>query len=129
MFCSRVNCWFGMMRYSRSTTLQPLRCRCDLHRHLSTFVPMYIARTLEYFIPFITTYLLTPRYRVLLQKLTGLQLVKKFPAFYGTRRFITAPTSFRHPSLSWASPILSIPTTHILQIHPNIIHPSTPRSP
>jgi hypothetical protein len=30
---------------------------------------------------------------VLLEKLTGLQLVKKFPAFYGTRRFITAFTS------------------------------------
>ena len=26
----------------------------------------------------------------LLQKLTGSQLVKKFPAFYGTRKFITA---------------------------------------
>jgi hypothetical protein len=33
---------------------------------------------------------------VLLEKLTGLQLVKKFPAFYGTRRFITALTSARH---------------------------------
>ena len=53
------------------------------------------------------TYLLTPWCRVLLEKLTGLQLVKKFPAFYGTRRFITAFTSFRHPSLSWASPIQS----------------------
>jgi hypothetical protein len=46
------------------------------------------------------TYLLTPWCRVLLEKLTGLQQVKKFPAFYGTRRFITAFTSFRHPSLS-----------------------------
>ena len=53
------------------------------------------------------TYLLTPWCRVLLKKLTGLQLVKKFPAFYGTRRFITAFTSFRHPSLSWASQIQS----------------------
>ena len=34
------------------------------------------------------TYLLTPWSRVLLEKLTGSQLVK-FPAFYGTRRFIT----------------------------------------
>jgi hypothetical protein len=34
-------------------------------------------------------------------------LVKKFPEFYGTRRFITALTSFRQPSLSWASPIQS----------------------
>ena len=53
------------------------------------------------------TYLLTPWCRVLLEKLTGLQLVKKFPAFCGSRRFITAFTSFRHPSLSWARPIQS----------------------
>jgi cation transport ATPase len=32
--------------------------------------------------------------------LTDLQLVKKFPTFYGTRRFITAFTSARHLSLS-----------------------------
>ena len=52
-------------------------------------------------------YLLTPWCRVLLEKLTGLQLVKKFPAFYGTRRFITALTSVSHLSLSWASRIQS----------------------
>jgi hypothetical protein len=40
------------------------------------------------------------RRRRVLEKLTGLQLVKKFPAFYGTRRFITAFTSDRHVSLS-----------------------------
>ena len=54
------------------------------------------------------TYPLTPRCRVLLEQLTGLQLVKKFPAFHGTWRFITALTSVRHQSLSWASPIQSI---------------------
>ena len=76
------------------------------------------------------TYLLTPRCRVLLEKLTGLQLVEKFPAFHGVRRFITALTSVRHLSLSWASPIQSIhPHPNLLEIHPNIIHPSTPRSP
>ena len=53
-------------------------------------------------------YLLTPWCRALLEKLTGLQLVKKFSAFHGTRRFITALTSVRHPSLYWASPIHSI---------------------
>ena len=37
-----------------------------------------------------------------------MQLVKKFPAFHGTRRFITALTSVRQLSLSWASPIQSI---------------------
>jgi len=55
----------------------------------------------------VLTYLLTPWCRFLLEKLTGLQLVKKFPAFYGTRRFITALKSVRHLSLSWASPIQS----------------------
>ena len=54
------------------------------------------------------THSLTPWCRVLLEKLTGLQLVKKFPAFHGTRRFITSLTSVRHLSLSWASPIQSI---------------------
>ena len=54
------------------------------------------------------TYLLAPWCRVLLEKLTGLQLVKKFPAFHGTRRFITALTSVRHLSLPWVSPIQSI---------------------
>ena len=57
--------------------------------------------------PLAPTYLLTRWCRVLLEKLTGLQLVKKFPAFYGTQRFITAFTSVRHLSLSCASPIQS----------------------
>ena len=63
------------------------------------------------------TCLLTAWCRVLLEQLTGLQLVKKFPAFHGTRIFITALTSVRHLSLSWASPIQSI--------HP---HPTSWRS-
>jgi hypothetical protein len=37
------------------------------------------------------------------------QLAKKFPAFYGTRRFFTVLTSACHLSLSWASSIQSIP--------------------
>ena len=57
-------------------------------------------------------WLLTPWSRVLLEKLTSVQLVKKFSEFYGTRRFITAVTSVHHLSLSWASLIQSIP--HIL---------------
>ena len=46
------------------------------------------------------TCLLTPWSRFLLEKLTGSQLVKKFPAFYGTLRFTTPFTSARHLSLS-----------------------------
>jgi len=40
--------------------------------------------------------------------LTGFQLVKEFYAVYGTRKFITAFTSARQLSLSWASLIQSI---------------------
>jgi len=54
------------------------------------------------------SYLLISWCRVLLEQLTDLQLVKKFPAFHWTRRFITALTSVGHLSLSWASPIQSI---------------------
>jgi hypothetical protein len=62
-------------------------------------LPGYIKKPfLFYFISF--TDLLAPRSSVLLEKLTGLQLVKKFPTFYVTRRFIIAFTSARHLSLS-----------------------------
>jgi len=54
-------------------------------------------------------FLQTPLSRALLEKLTGSQLVKKFPAFYGTRRFITAFTRTRHLALSSARQIQSIP--------------------
>ena len=68
--------------------------------------------------------------RVILEKLTRFQLVKKFPAFYGIRRFIPALTSDRHLSLSWATSIQSIsPHPASWKIHRNIILPSTPRSP
>jgi len=60
-------------------------------------------------VAFPTYSVLTPWSRVLLEKLTGFQIIKKFPAFYGTRMFITVFTSSRHMSLSWVSSIQSIP--------------------
>jgi len=39
---------------------------------------------------YLLTYFLDPWSRILLEKLTGPQLVKKFSAFYGTKMFITA---------------------------------------
>ena len=57
---------------------------------------------------YLLTYLSTPWSRYLLEKLTASQLVKKLPAFYGTRRFTTVFTSARHLSLSRASSIQSI---------------------
>ena len=55
-------------------------------------------------------HILTPWSRVLLEKLTSFQLVNKFPAFYGTLRFISTFTSGHRLSLSLASLIQSIPT-------------------
>ena len=55
------------------------------------------------------THLLTPWSRVLLQKLTSSQLVKKFSAFYRTLKFITTFTSAHHLSLFWAISIQYMP--------------------
>jgi hypothetical protein len=57
-------------------------------------------------------YLLTPWSRVLPEKLKRPKLLKKFPACYGTRKFITAFTRSRHLSLSWARLIQSMPPPH-----------------
>jgi hypothetical protein len=46
----------------------------------------------------------------LLEKPPILQLLKNFPAFYGTRRFITVFTRALHWSRSWARSIQSIPS-------------------
>ena len=79
------------------------------------------------------TYLLTyPWSTVLLEKLTGSQIVKKFPAFYGTRRFITAYYRVYKCSspvhiLSKINPVHAL-TPHFLMIHLNIILPSMPES-
>jgi hypothetical protein len=67
----------------------------------------------------------TPWSRVLVEKLTGFQVVKKLPAFCGTRRFITAVTSAHclSPILSQLDPIHTL-TSHFLKIYLNIILPS-----
>jgi len=80
---------------------------------------------------YLFTYLLTPWSRVLVGKVTGSQLVKKFPTFYGTRRFITALTSARQLSLSWDSSIQSTPPHptfwRSILISPSHLRPGLPR--
>ena len=56
--------------------------------------------TVTWFLSYLLTYLLSPCSKVLLEKPTGSQLVKKFPTFYRIRRFITTFTRARHLSLS-----------------------------
>jgi hypothetical protein len=61
---------------------------------------------------YVLTNLLFQLSRVLLEKLIVSQLVKKLPAFYGTRTFITAFTSARHlsyPGINRSSPYPHIP--------------------
>jgi len=82
---------------------------------------------LPYIITYLLIYLLTPCCRVLLEKLTGLQLVKKFPAFHGTRRFITALTSVRHLSIyphPTSSRSILILSTHLRLGLPSGLFPS-----
>jgi len=87
--------------------------------HLHTCILAYLH---IYILTYLLTYLHTPRNRVLLEKLTGSQLVKKFPEFYGTRRFITEFTSART-----LNPVHT-PISHLLKIHLNIILPYVPGS-
>ena len=102
----------------------------DIHntfRHTTSQILHKICQVYRFYL---LTYLLTPWCRVLLEKLTGLQLVKKFLAFHGTPkvhyRTHKRPTTFS--ILGQPNPV-HITTSHLLEIHPNIIHTSTPRSP
>ena len=63
---------------------------------------------------------ITPCSTVLLEKLTDSQLVKEFPAFHGTRRFITAFKSASHlsyPEPEQFSPYFPISSILILYSH------------
>ena len=70
----------------------------------------------------------TPQITLLPEILTRPRLFKKFPEFYGTRRFITAFTTARHMSLSGAISTWSIRPSHFIKIQLNIIITSMPRS-
>ena len=98
--------------YGASCRVQQITFCCQFGRNTSDFCVPRNARLSNNSVSvlkYLFTYLLTPYSRVLLKKLTSSQLVKKFPAFYGTQSFITTFTSARQLSLSWASWIQSIP--------------------
>ena len=72
---------------------------------LDAFLLLFVACKL---IDWLIDWLIVPWSRFFLQKLTGFQLVKKFVAFCGTRKFISAFTSACHLSLFRARSINSI---------------------
>ena len=76
-------------------------------------------------------YLLTPWSRVLLEKPTGFQPVNKFPAIYGTRRFIprlqvpaTRPYPEPDQSSPWPPTYILILTYHLCLGLPSGLFPS-----
>jgi len=84
---------------------------------------------------YVLTYLLTPWSRVLFEKLTSFQPVKKFPTFYGTQRFkgsIThsqVPFTCPYPEPAWSSPYPHIllpenPSSHLRLGLPGALFPS-----
>ena len=84
---------------------------------------------------YVLTYLLTPWSRVLFEKLTSFQPVKKFPTFYGTQRFkgsIThsqVPFTCPYPEPAWSSPYPHIllpenPSSHLRLGLPSWLFPS-----
>jgi hypothetical protein len=82
---------------------------------------------IKYYTTIICSCVLTPGSWVPLQKLMVHQPVKKFPAFYRTRKFITPITTARHLSLSWAATTpVHVSPSHFLNIQFNITLPSTP---
>jgi len=76
---------------------------------------------------YLPTYLLIPWSRTLLEKLTGFQLVKKFPHFMeseGSLPHSQEPATCPYPEPARSSPY---PTYYFLKNHLNIILPSTPQ--
>ena len=102
-------------RYGKTICIPPLFQEWNIFSHLSgdfCLTEQLIGALCSWsqriiWVP-LCTYLLTPWSRILLEKLTGSQLVTKFPTVYEIRRFITAFTSARHVLLSWGRSIQSM---------------------
>ena len=67
---------------------------------------------------------LTPCSKIPLEKLTVSRLIRTFPTFYATRKFIAELTRHRRLSIYWAILIQFMPPFNFLKTHFNIILPS-----
>jgi len=110
----RRNAEENVMIYTRGALnfglYEVIICRPGLYVYLAEFIECIgLTYLRSYLLIYLLTYLLTSWSRVLSEKLTCFNLVKKFSAFYGTRNFITSFTLARHLSLSWSISIQSIP--------------------
>jgi len=79
---------------------------------------------------YLLTYLLTPWCRILLEQLTGFAASQEIPRISRNPK-VHYRTHKRPPPVSILDLLntVHIPTSHLLEIHPNIIHSSTPSSP
>ena len=83
----------------------PLNCGVKLDsRSLIKFCSLE-----KWYASYLLIYSLTPRRRVLLEKLAVSHLLKNFPTFYSTRMFIFTFTNARHMPLSWVISIQYMP--------------------
>ena len=111
-YCFYIAAVVAKMRLSVSLYVRCLSCW-----FCASFLSVLNSPILLHLLP----YLLTPYSIILFEKLTGSQLVKKFPTFYGTRMFNTAFTSARHLSAMKKLDAVHTPTFHFLKIHLNIL--------
>ena len=99
----RKYCWFSFLLEAEWTQGSLCGRKNHVNKNIIMRPPAIKHTTFRLAAPLCTfthTYLFALWSRVLLEKLTGFQIIKNFPAFYGTRKFITALTSARRLSLS-----------------------------